>query len=106
MAEEIKYTVFRGKPLVRGENQIIYGDMKDKYILQILILSEKKAAVGEGGKADDVPDQMIVQIVSTDRTKPESERMVKQFFKNGLDEALDVGIVWLNRFNSEDSEQQ
>ena len=101
MANEIKYTYFREKPLVRSGNQIVYGEMKDPYILQILILSEKKAETGEGGAADDVPDQMIVQILSTDRSKPESERMVKQFFKSGLTDALDIGVSWLERFNRE-----
>ena len=101
MANEMKYTLYRDKPLVRGDGQIIYGDMKDPYYLQILIMSMKKAETGEGGTAEDVPDQMIVQILSTDRTKPESERMVKQFFKSGLFEALDIGVSWLERFNRE-----
>ena len=64
-------------------------------------MSEKKAETGDGGTAEDVPDQMIVQILSTDRSKPESDRMVKQFFKSGLTEALDIGVSWLERFNRE-----
>ena len=46
MAEQndIKYTYFRGKPLVRSENQYIYGDMADPYIAYLMVLSTKKPA--------------------------------------------------------------
>ena len=103
MAEksDIKYTVFRGKPLVRSENQYIYGDMEDPYIAYLMVLSTKKA--GDAPDSPELPDMIIVQIRSTDKTKSEADRMVKQFNRQGLYEALDTSIFWLRRFNGEDT---
>ena len=50
-----KYLMFRGKPLVRDGQQICWGDMKDKYVLVLGIMSTKKA----GDK--EVPDQVLSQ---------------------------------------------
>ena len=58
-----KYLMFRGKPLVRDGQQICWGDMKDKYVLVLGIMSTKKA----GDK--EVPDQVLIQIQSTDDGK-------------------------------------
>ncbi|HHX54689.1 MAG TPA: hypothetical protein GX704_07250 [Clostridiales bacterium] len=103
MAEQndIKYTYFRGKPLVRSENQYIYGDMADPYIAYLMVLSTKKA--GDAPDAPELPDMIIVQIRSTDKTKSEADRMVKQFNRSGLYEALDTSIFWLRRFNGEEA---
>jgi|LSQX01.3.fsa_nt_gb hypothetical protein len=103
MAEksDIKHTVFRGKPLVRSENQYIYGDMEDPYIAYLMVLSTKKA--GDAPDSPELPDMIIVQIRSTDKTKSEADRMVKQFNRQGLYEALDTSIFWLRRFNGEDT---
>ena len=39
---EGKYITFRGKPLVRENNIICYGNMEDKYYLFLMILTNKK----------------------------------------------------------------
>lgn len=95
--DEKNYITYRGKPLVRENNIICYGSMEDKYILFMMILSTKKAEGIDG----EIPDAIIVQILSTDVTQPAYSRVVKQFNKNGLYDAFDVGVVWLERMNNE-----
>ncbi len=80
-----KYIMFRGKPLVREGNQLCYGDMDDKYVLFLGIMSTKK--VGD----KELPDQVLVQIQSTD-----DKKVVKFGMKNGLHEAFEYGLIWLD----------
>jgi len=96
MTDKKDYIVFRGKPLVRENNLIVYGDMSDKYILFLLILTNKTV---DKDKKVEIPDKILVQILSTDTSKPAHERMVKQFDKNGLFEAMDIGLIWLDKLN-------
>ena len=37
-----KYLEYMGKPLVRYDNEIYYGDMADKYILFLMVMQQKK----------------------------------------------------------------
>jgi hypothetical protein len=96
-----KFTLYRGKPLVRANNIICYGDMRDKYIVFMMILSTKKLETPDPNVSPEVPDVVLVQIWDTDKTKPEHERVVKQFQKNGLYDALDIGIIWMDKLNAE-----
>lgn len=80
-----KYMIYKGKPLVREGQQIVYGNMDDKYILFLGIMTTKK--VGE----KDVPDQIMIQIQST-----EDKKVVKFGMKNGLYEAFEYGLIWLD----------
>ncbi|MDD4772772.1 MAG: hypothetical protein PHZ09_04120 [Eubacteriales bacterium] len=102
MAQQIidkdKYLTYLGKPLVREKNAMCYGDMTDKYILFMIILSADMAE----GTAYEAPSKILVQILSTDTTKPSHERVVKQFEKNNLYDAMDIGLIWLNKLNEND----
>jgi len=98
-ANKDQYVIYRGKPLVREKNAICYGDMSDKYILFIIIISNTIIESGIPGKTIEVPDKVLVQILSTDTSKPSHERMVKQFEKKGLFEAMDIGLIWLDKLN-------
>ncbi len=82
-----KYIMYKGKPLVRENNIICYGDMEDEYYLFLMILTNKK----ENGI--EVPDKILVQILST----KEKNKIIKQGEKSGLYDALDIGIIWLER---------
>jgi hypothetical protein len=93
-----KYLMYRGKPLLREANQICYGDMEDEYMLYLLILSNKTIQVGE--KKVEVPDRIIVQILKNDPSILGYERIVKQFDKNGLYDAFQTGLIWLDRLNN------
>ena len=80
-----KYIMFRGKPLVREGNQLCYGDMNEKYVLFLGIMTTKK--VGD----KELPDQILIQIQSTD-----DKKVVKFGMKNGLHEAFEYGLIWLD----------
>jgi hypothetical protein len=67
--------------------------MKDDYVLFLMVVTTKK----EGGR--DIPDHIIVQVMSTDETKSPFERLAKQFEKNGLYDAIDIGLIWLEKLN-------
>ena len=81
-----KYLEYKGKPLVREGDTICYGDMTEKCILVLEIMSYKK--VGN----EDIPDDIFIQIIdSKDPTK-----IIKQGKKNGLNDAFAIGLVWLD----------
>ena len=84
---EGKYITFKGKPLVRENNIICYGNMEDIYYLFLMILTNKKIGNTE------VPDKILVQILSTE----EKNKIIKQREKSGLYDALDIGMIWLER---------
>lgn len=86
------FILYKNRPLVREDNIICYGNVEDKYILQMIIMSEKEY------KEKNVPDKVYVQLLSTDTSVPQNERVVKEGIKNGLSEAFDLGIAWLERY--------
>lgn len=86
-----QYVMYKGLPLVREGDTICYGDLSEKYMLMLNILSKKPN--GE-------PDMIMVQICHTN----EKNKIVKgkQAFKNGLYEALDLGSIWLEQVIKDD----
>ncbi|MBR4205801.1 MAG: hypothetical protein IKQ92_10015 [Clostridia bacterium] len=86
------FILYRNRPLVREDNIICYGNVSDPYIVQMVIMSEKEF------KGHKVPDQIYVQLLSTDTSKPMSARVVKESMKSGMNDALDVGVAWLERY--------
>lgn len=86
-----KVLEYKGKPLVRQDNELYYGNMSDKFILFLMIMTEKE---DEKTKAT-VPGKVMVQIIPTDG----SQKIEKQGMANGLYEALDLGSAWLERAN-------
>ena len=82
---EGKYLMYKGRPLVREGNTICYGDMAEKCILTLEIMSYKEES---GNK---VPDKILVSVIdSKDPTK-----IIKQGAKDGLYDAFSIGVVWL-----------
>ncbi len=94
-----KYLVYQNLPLVRENNLICYGSTDDKFVLFLMILTNKTVATADSGVKVEVPDKIIGQIVSTDMTKAPHERMVKQFERSGLADALAFGMIQLERYN-------
>lgn len=88
------YIIYKDKPLVRKDNLYCYGDMSDKYVLFLMALTTKKT---EDGK--EIPDHILAQIISTDPKKSPSEKLEKQFEKNGFYDAIDIGLIWLEKLN-------
>ena len=88
------FILYRNRPLVREDNVICYGNVSDPYIIQMIIMSEKDY------KGRKVPDQIYVQLLSTDTSKPMSARVEKDIMRSGLSDALDMGVAWLDRYNA------
>ena len=82
-----KYLMYKGKPLVRENNRICYGNMTDKCYLSMLVLTNKTIGSSE------VPDNILVQVLTTG----ENPKIIKQGNKVGLYDAFDIGTVWLER---------
>ncbi|MBE6725513.1 MAG: hypothetical protein E7576_10040 [Ruminococcaceae bacterium] len=95
---EVKSTVdgdfilYRNRPLVREDNIICYGNMSDPYIIQMIVITEKEY------KGKKVPDQIYVQLLSTDTSKPVNARVVKDIMRSGLSDALDIAVAWLELY--------
>ena len=89
-----KYLIYKGKPLVRENNRICYGDMSEKCYLSMLILTNKTIGSVE------VPDNILVQVLTTGA----NPKIIKQGNKIGLYDAFDIGTIWLERALSEMSE--
>lgn len=84
------FLTYKGKPVVRKDNTIYYGDMSDQYVTMLQILaSEKKGDV-------TVATKVSVQLLSTNA---QADAIAKKSEKSGLYEALDIASIWLSRYN-------
>lgn len=81
------YLMYQDRPLVREGDTICYGDMTEKYILVMDILSYKD----EGGTR--VPDDVFVSVVETQ----DQNKIYRQDGKKGLWEAFGYGLIWLGQ---------
>ena len=81
-----KYLEYKGRPLVREGDTICYGDMTDKCILILEIMSYKK--IGN----EEVPGKIFIQLVDS----KDPNNILRQGSKDGLFEAFDLGITWLD----------
>jgi len=91
MAEKTEFLTYKGKPLVRKDKTIYYGDMADEFIVMLQIGSTKKEVDME------IADKISLQLIATDPLIKPSERIIKKSEKSGLYEAMDVASVWLSR---------
>jgi hypothetical protein len=82
-----KYLEYKGKPLVREGNTICYGDMSEKCILILEIMSYKDV------DGTSLPDKIFIQIIDS----KDPNKVIKQGEKNGLHDAFSIGLVWLER---------
>ncbi|MBE6953842.1 MAG: hypothetical protein E7452_09850 [Ruminococcaceae bacterium] len=94
MANEKKPTDFltyKGKPLLRKDNVLYYGNMSDKYIIMLQILEENTV------NGTSLPSRVAISLQQTDPNVRAKERIVRKSEKKGLYDALDLGAVWLER---------
>lgn len=91
MADKKQFLMYKGKPLVRSGNTLYYGDMADKCVIMLQILSTKTV------KDLTVADKVQVQLLSTDPDLRMKDRILKKSEKSGLYNAMDIGAIWLER---------
>ena len=85
---EGEYLQYQGKPLVREENTIVYGDLNhDPYVLILEIMAYKE----ESG--EKVPSKVLIQIV--DARDPD-RKTVQSGQKDSLHDAFELGMIWLD----------
>ena len=91
MADKKQFLMYKGKPLVRSGNTLYYGDMADKCVIMMQILSTKTIM------DLTVADKVQVQLLSTDPDLRMKDRILKKSEKSGLYNAMDIGAIWLER---------
>lgn len=91
MAKENKYLLYKGKPLVRNGNTLYYGNMGDPYVVMLQIISN------ENKNDIQTATKVVVQLMSTDRTKDIKDIFIKRSEKNGLYSAMEIASIWLER---------
>lgn len=95
MAETTKFFEYKGKPLVRNGNTIYYGDMAEPYVVMLQIKSTKQV------DGQEVPDKVLIQLMSTDPKALPQDIVQKHTEKNGIYQAIDIASIWLKRALSE-----
>jgi len=86
---------YKGKPLIRKDRTICYGNVSDRYILILTVLETKKE------KGLEIASKIFVQIQSTVKTAENKDNVVKYTEKNSLYDAFDIGEAWLDKYLSE-----
>ena len=85
------FLMYKGRPLVRSGNVLYYGDMAEKAVVMLQILSTKTV------KDITVADKIQIQLMLTDPELRMKDRMLKKSEKNGLYNAMDISAIWLER---------
>lgn len=88
MAEFLNY---KGKPLVRSGDTLYYGNMEDKFVIQLTIKETEKDGDITSAKG------VLIQLLDTDTSLPPAKRIIKKSEKQGLYNAMDIGAIWLER---------
>lgn len=92
MAEKKQeFLTYKGRPLVRKDNTIYYGNMTDDYVIMMQINSSK-----EFGDLD-LSSKVSIQLINTDPDVSIKEKIVKSSEKKGLYAAMDIADIWLTR---------
>ena len=86
---------YKGKPLVRNGNIIYHGNMYDKYIVMLQVMSTTMI------KGTESAGTILVQLMSTDLDLRARDRIIKKTEKEGFYNAIDIGNIWLERALSE-----
>lgn len=89
--EQQPFLMYKGKPLVRCGDTLYYGNMTDKYVVMLRVLTTRKQGNME------LADKVSVQLMYTDADVRVRDRVVKTSEKQGLYNAMDIGSVWLER---------
>ena len=84
-----EFLEYKGRPLVRKDDEIIYGDLSDKYHVFMMIMAEAPTS-----KGIEVPSMIMVQLMPREGKTPE-----KQIISKSLSDALDTADIWLDRYN-------
>ena len=85
------FLLYKGRPLVRSGNTIYYGNLYEKCVIVMEILTQREV------DGEQQADRIWIQLVSTDESLPPEKRILNKSEKNGLYNALDIASIWLER---------
>ena len=89
MAKKKSGLEYKGKPLYRKGDRLIYGNLEDPYIL-VLDITEKKKLEGI-----EVATKVRLEIQDNEDEHPGNGKVFRKSEKNNLYRALDIGSWWL-----------
>ena len=79
-----EFVEYKGRPLVRQDNEIFYGDLSGDFYVYMMIMGTKDTENGP------VPAQIMVQLCESSTKIPKKQKLV-----NGLKEAFEFADAWL-----------
>lgn len=82
--EENTSLLYKGRPIIKRGNVVIYGDINDKYYLRMTILKTKTVAEVE------IADYIYIELISS-----ADDKTIKKAEREDMYEALDIGGFWL-----------
>ena len=85
---------YNGLPVVRCGNEMYYGNMTDKYITLLRILSSHEA----GGV--QIADKVEIRLLFTDPDIKGKSKIVKTSERESLSLAFELAVAWLGRYNA------
>ena len=83
---------YKGKPLVRSENIIYYGNPSDKFIVKMNL----KENISNNQNNLNICTNIDVQLIDNSKGFYE-QKVIKTSTKNSLYLALDIADIWLER---------
>ena len=81
------FLTYKDKPLVRKGNTVYYGDMSEKYIVKLDILSSHTVDELE------ISDKIRISLIKNDSEKLDNVKKTTE--KNGFAEAMQFATTWL-----------
>lgn len=87
-AKKKKVLTYNGKPIIRCENRIFYGNLEDKLILVLDIQETKKV------KDLDVTTKVLIQVMDNTGELGKGQ-IFRKATRDNLYKALDIGEWWL-----------
>ena len=79
-----EFVEYKGRPLVRQDDEIFYGDLSGDFYVYMMIMGEKDTENGS------VPAQIMVQLCESSTKIPKKQKLC-----NGLKEAFEFADAWL-----------
>ena len=82
---------YKGHPLIRKENILYYGNMKETYIIMLQVMDSEPL------QDITLAKKVAVYLQHTDPTVRAKDRILKKSEKDGLYNAMDIAAIWLER---------
>lgn len=84
---------YKGKPLVRKDNELYYGQMTDPYVLYLQILTTTPVS------GQQVADKVHLMLLSTDTSKAPQERVARADHQAWSVQCTGHRRIWLQKAN-------